>query len=84
MAKVSFRNTVALAAPERLSDVTAEDILPLLPRNLSSFIPLLRKLEGEKCQRHGEHFLQGLHNLTKWAVQSKWKFSIIKSHYRTC
>lgn len=58
--------------PEKLSDVTAEDILPLLPRNLSSLIPLIHQLRDEKCQRHAEYFLQGLHNLTKWAVQSKY------------
>lgn len=57
--------------PEKLSDVTAEDILPLLPRNLSTLLPIIHNLRTDRCRRHAEYFLNGLHNLTKWAVQSK-------------
>lgn len=57
--------------PEKLSEVTAEDILPLLPQNLTSIYPHIFQLKNEKCQKQALYFLQGLHNLTNWAVQSK-------------
>lgn len=63
--------------PEKLSEVTAEDILPLLPQNLSSFDPYIYELRNERCQKHAMYFMQGLHNLTKWAVQSKLQFRIL-------
>lgn len=63
--------TIREKYPERLSDVTAEDILPLLPRNLSDLMPVVRELKNERCQRHVKYFLQELHHLKKWAVQSK-------------
>lgn len=58
--------------PEKLSEVTAEDILPLLPQNLSSFLPYVYQLKNERCQRQAQYFLLGLHNLTQWAVESKF------------
>ena len=75
---LSFRTYFTLfrgKVPERLSDVTAEEILPLLPRNLSMYLPLIGELSTPRCQRHAQHFLTGLHNLTTWAVQSKCKLN---------
>ncbi|EEB12970.1 hypothetical protein Phum_PHUM216870 [Pediculus humanus corporis] len=60
--------------PEKISEVTAEDILPLLPQNLTYFYPLIKEIKNEKCQKQSIYFLEGLHNLTKWAVQSKFVF----------
>ncbi|XP_066998899.2 nose resistant to fluoxetine protein 6 [Anabrus simplex] len=49
--------------------LTAEDILPLLPRNLSQFLPAINQIRTQHCREQTEEFLFGLHNLTSWAVK---------------